>query len=360
MGGGVFGGGGGGRGFYGRAESGEGREADGVDAKSGFENAAETEKVSQMVVYRLSDSVSLGSGKSAALPAFEVELPGEMLSVADLVDRDGDVIPVQAIELENDTDFSLLSGPVSIMRKGSFAGDGKLPRVDVKQKTNVNFGIDRPLRVREARCKEEQQLLKIKMVGRSIFSTYRHNRTVTFRVLNLDVDDRTVLIKTDREDEDEISIEPKPYKKTDDRLMFKVNAKAGETTELTVTFSYTNSVGRYWTKYSALNTTAWDNAGVSLAEDELALIRKVAELNRKIDAQQQAIYVLMQKRQTSEKEQGRIRENLKVFDQNSKDAKPIVTQFVGIEKTIADCDKQIAANKATIKELEEAKEQLLK
>ena len=95
--GGSFGGGGGG---FGRARSGEGEEAEGVDAKSGFLNAAETEKVSQMVVYRISDPVSLGSGKSAALPAFEMELPGELLSVADLVDRDGDVIPVQASNLK--------------------------------------------------------------------------------------------------------------------------------------------------------------------------------------------------------------------------------------------------------------------
>ena len=359
-GGGALGGFGGGGGGFGRARSGEGEEAEGVDAKSGFLNAAETEKVSQMVVYRISDPVSLGSGKSAALPAFEMELPGELLSVADLVDRDGDVIPVQAIELENNTDFSLLSGPVSIMRKGSFAGDGKLPRVDVKQKTNVNFGIDRPLRVREAHNDENEQLLKIEMVGTHIRNTFRRNRMVTYRVSNLDVEDRIVLIKTEREDEEETDIEPKPYKKTDDRLVFKVNAKAGKTTELEVVFSYTGTTSRSWAEYRGLNTASWDYAGVSLPDEQLALIRKVVDLNRKIDAQQEAMHQWTKKRQTNETEQKRVRENLKVFKQGSDDAKPIVSQFAGIEKNIAECDKQILAAKTTLEELQEAKKKLLK
>lgn len=346
-------------GTLGHAETGEGDEADGVDARSGFQNAAQTEKVSQMVVYRISDPVSLGSGKSAALPAFEMVLPAELISVVDLVDRDGDVTPVQSIELENDADFSLLSGPVSIMRKGSFAGDGKLPRVDVKQKAYINFGIDRPLKVRRAANKTTELLLKIAMDGRNIRNTYRQSRTVTFRVLNLDVDDRTVLIKTERESDRESNIEPAPYSKTDDRLAFKVNAKAGETTELSVTFSFINSVARSWTEYRGLNTAPWDKAGVSLPDADLARIEKVITLNTKIDSEQKTGAKLLKKRQAYETEQQRIRENLKVFDQGSEDAKPIVAQFVAVEESIASCDREIAANKATQDELNKAKEAFL-
>ena len=362
-GGGGFGGGMGGFGGggvpFGRAESGEGDEPGGVDVKTGFQNAAETEKVSQMVVYRISDPVSLGSGKSAALPAFEMELPGELLSVVDLANRKGDVTPVQSIELENDTDFSLLSGPVSIMRKGSFAGDGKLPRVDVKQKAYVHFGVDRPLKVREASNESTEKLIKVAREGSNIRNSYLRIRMLKFRVLTLDVDDRTVLIKTNREAKKEAEIEPAPYSKTDDRLIFKVNAKAGETTELTVTFNYSNSAARTWVEYRDLNTTAWDYAGVSLPEEDLVLIRKVVELNRKIDSHREEMFALMKKRLASETEQKRIRENLKIFVPGSEDAKPIIAQFVEIEKDIAEVDKKVEANKAKMKELEESKKKLL-
>jgi uncharacterized membrane protein YgcG len=361
FGGGGFGGGGlGGGGVFGRAQPGEGDEADGVDARTGFENSAETEKVSQMVVYRISDPVSLGSGKSAALPAFEMELPGTLLSIADLANRGGDVTPVQAIELENDTDFSLLSGPISIMQKGSFSGDGKLPRVDVKQKAYVDFGVDRSVKARQTKEESSRELLKVTRDKDNLLHTYRHSRTVTMRVVNLDVDDRTVLLKTGREESQEGSIVPEPYRRTDDRLVFKVEAKAGETTLQTVTFSYVDVSSSSWIEYRKIDTTRWDAAGVSLPEKDLALMKKVAEINRKIDIEREASFKWLQKRRNVETEQKRIRENLKVFVPGSKDAEPIIAQFTKLEKTIAELDEKIEIGETAMRDLKSEKQDLLK
>ncbi len=360
FGGGGMGGGGFGGGLGGRATFGEGDEAAGVDARTGFENSAETEKVSQMVVYRISEAVSLGSGKSAALPAFEMELPGEMLSIANLTNRSNDITPVQAIELENDTDFSLLSGPVSVMRKGSFAGDGKLPRVDVKQKAYVHFGIDRPLKAKQLREESFQQLLKLERDKKNLLQTWRMNRKVTFRVVNLDVEDRTVLIKTARERANEELVEPEPYRKTDANLMYKVQVKAGETKELAVTFSYVEVQSKSWTELRRIETAQWDAAGVSMPEKDLALMKQVAELNQKIDLESERIFVWTEKRRSTETEQERIRDNLSVFfDANSKDAEPIIAQFAKLEKTIAECDREVEKTKTVLKELEAEKKDLI-
>ncbi len=357
--GGMGGGGMGGGGFFGRGRSGEGDEEDGVDAREGFENAAETQKISQMVVYRIADPVSLGSGKSAALPAFEMELPGKLLSIADMLNR-GDVTPVQSIELENDTEFSLLSGPVSIMRKGSFAGDGKLPRVDVKQKAYVNFGIDRPVRIKKEDSDIHEKLLKVAVNGTKILHTYRKSRVLNFSVVNLDDEDRAVLIKTARENEKETSIEPKPYRSTDDRLIFEVAAKAGATSKLAVTLSYVDVSSSSWTQLRTVDTKKWDDAGLSLPAADLALMRKVAELNRKIDRERDRSFVWLQKRKDAETEQKRIRDNLMVFVPGSKDAEPIIAQFVELEKLIGKCDVKIESSKEAKTDLEAAKNDLLK
>jgi hypothetical protein len=357
---GGFGGGFGGGGLGGRATLGEGDEAAGVDARTGFENSAETEKVSQMVVYRISEAVSLGSGKSAALPAFEMELPGELMSIANLTNRSNDITPVQAIELENDTDFSLLSGPVSVMRKGSFAGDGKLPRVDVKQKAYVHFGIDRPLKAKQLGEESFQQILKLERDKKNLLQTWRMNRKVTFRVVNLDVEDRTVLIKTARERANEELVEPEPYRKTDANLMYKVQVKAGETRELAVTFSYVEVQSKSWTELRRIETAQWDAAGVSIPEKDLALMKQVAELNQKIDLEGERVFVWAEKRHRTETEQERIRDNLSVFfDAKSKDAEPIIAQFAKLEKTIAECDREVEKTKTVLKELEAEKKELI-
>jgi len=365
MGGGGFGGGGmggyggGGRSF-GRAKSGPSDKPSGVDAKSGFQNSAETEKVSQMVVYRISEPVSLSAGTSAALPAFEVEIPGELMSMVDLVGRSGEVIPVQAIELENNTEFSLLSGPVSIMRKGNFAGDGKLPRVDVKQKVYVDFGIDRPLRVKELSTKTKSDLLSVAIKGKKIERKRRNFRTVTYRIINLDVEDRTVLIQTARESAEETSIEPKPYRKIDDRLMYKVTAKAGETKEFKVVFQYDRVDVSLWPELRSVDTRLWDKLGITPPDEDLALFRQVAEINVKIDKTREEAVALRQKRTLAESEQRRIRENLKVFLPGSKDAEPIIAQFVKIEDVITETDTSVRKNRARLKELESERLVLLK
>lgn len=358
LGGGGFGGGGRGRAF-GRAQNGQGKASSGVDAKSGFKISADTEKVSQMVVYRISEPVSLDAGTSAALPAFEVELPGELMSVVDLAVLSGEVIPVQAIELENNTEFSLLSGPISIMRKGSFAGDGKLPRVDVKQKVYVDFGIDRPLRVKQLATKTKSDLLDVTIEGRNIARKWKTYRTETYRVVNLDVEDRTVLIKTERESVVE-SIEPKPYRTTDDRLMHKVKALAGETKEYKFVFTNERVDRRIWTDSRSVDTKLWDKLGITPADEDLALPRQIAEINSTVDKLTKQTLELRKKRKLAETEQSRIRENLKVFVPGSEDAEPIIAQFVKIENGIGETDESIKTNLATIEELNAEKKELLK
>ena len=356
--GGGYGGGFGG-GFGGRAMSGAGDEDSGVDVRTAFQNSAETEKVSQMVVYRISDPVSLGSGKSAALPAFEMELPGELLSIADLTNRNGDITPVQAIELENNTDFSLLSGPISVMRKGNFSGDGSLPRVDVKQKAYVTFGVDRPVKAKQSKEEAFKELLKVERQGKKLLHTYKKRRVVTFEVVNLDVDDRTVLIKTGRENFEETSIDPEPYRKTDNQLLFKLQAKAGETTELAVTFGNIDVTTAVWVRQRQINTKPWEAAGVTLPESDLALMKKVADLNTKIDAEISRLNRFQHRRRYMVTEQKRIRENLAVFGPESKDAKPIIDQFKKLEEVIAECDTEIEESTAAKKKFELTKNGLI-
>ena len=141
--------------------------------------------------------------------------------------------------------------------------------------------------------------------------------------------------------------------------MHKVKALAGETTEYKVVFTNERIDRRIWTDSRSVDTKLWDKLGITPAGEDLALPRQIAEINSKVDKLTKQTLELRKNRKLAETEQSRIRENLKVFVPGSKDAEPIIAQFVKIENGIGETDESIKTALATIEELDAEKKKLL-
>ncbi len=359
FGGGGFGGGGGGLGggvtpgtrtFGGRASEGASRGDRGIDPTASFKNQADTRKITQTVIYRLNDPISIGAGRSSALPVFSKGIPGEVVCSVDMAGVETG-LPLQSVEIENTTDFSLLSGPLSIIRAGDFVGDGKLPRVDVKQKTIIDFGVDRPIRVTALPETNIRQLLDVEMDGEKLVEKVSLTRRLTYEIKNLDTEDRVVLLQTSREKNEDKTITPEPDRRTDDRLIFRTQCKAGETKTVTVDFGHTANRPSRWTGLTKLDRSEWDKAGVALPQKDKAKLLAVIEVNRKIESVTKSLSKLRDNRNGLISEQGRLRDNLKVLKAGSDEARPTLEKFTKAEKGIEVNDK-------TRKELETRIEEL--
>ena len=122
------------------------RERDsGIDVELGFQSVTTLSRAAQNIRFVLNTPVSLKSGHSAALPAFSTEVPARIVSVWN--GKQKSKIPSRAIEINNETSSALVPGPVTIVRQGEFAGDAILPRLDLKEKTMIKFGVDQPMQV---------------------------------------------------------------------------------------------------------------------------------------------------------------------------------------------------------------------
>ena len=284
--------------------------------------------MTQTVVYRLNEPITIGAGRSAALPVFGKEIPGEFVCTVDVA---GDGIARQSIELENATELSLLSGPLSIIRKGDFVGDAKLPRIDVKQKKIIDFGFDRPIQVKELPSETIHMLKSVTLAGLDLTKTISVTERQKVEIRNLDTEDRVVLLKMETELKNATATPP-PERRTEDRLVYRCPCAAGQTQVYTVDYVESIKTDELWTNKTEFDLANWKKAGLTKEDEEKLLF--IAKLNKSIEGQEKAARKLREIRSGLLNEQNRLRENLAVLKSDSDHALPTLTKFMNIEKQL--------------------------
>ena len=278
-GGGGFGGGAGGS--FGGA--GAPAKQEGVEIEDGFASNAESQQVARMVRYQLKDTISLGAGESAALPVFDRSFPAKKVSVMDVsAKRSG--APLFAVELTNDSGLAMLSGPVSVMQQGDFVGDGKLARVDVKQKSLIHYGVDRAVNVKSLPVINTDVYTSVVIDKKELVSKHLVSRQLGYQLRNLDTEDRTVMLKLQHPDKTSFSkFAPDAYEQDGRLLTFEVPVNAGQTKTFSVKFDRTDTRRSAWIEtVDLLQIEQWKADGVQLTAEDTLKLETAIEINRRL------------------------------------------------------------------------------
>ena len=288
FGGGGFGGGGGGfgGGAGGRwSDGGSPKPAEGVEIEKGFEAGAALQRVAQMVQYRLQDSISLGAGESAALPVFDQQFPARKISVINVTSVPNGT-PHLAIELTNDSDLAMLSGPVSLMQTGDFVGDGKLSRTDVKQKSTIRYGVDMAVEVKSEPTEISEVYTAVSIDKQELVLKYLITQRLSYRLKNLDTEDRMVVLNLRRPTKERFpKFTPAAYEEDGDWLKFEVPMKAGESKTYQVDFTRTLTRRSSWIDMANMDrANGWQADGIELSAGDQQKLKTAIDLNTQLKA----------------------------------------------------------------------------
>ncbi|MDB2687142.1 DUF4139 domain-containing protein [Mariniblastus sp.] len=282
---GVGGGGGFGGGGFGGGLSGPGQVAEGVESEAGFEAGAALQTVAQMVQYRLQDSISLGAGESAALPVFKQKFPAKKISIINVTSVPNGA-PHFAIELTNDSDLAMLSGPVSVMQTGDFVGDGKIPRTDVKQKSTIRYGIDTAVGVQSMPTNNSEVYTAVRIDKDELVADYLITMRLNYALENLDTADRMVVLNLRWPQKDLFpKFTPDAYEQDGEWLKFEVPVKAGQSKDYQIDFTRTMTRRTPWIDIVTMKPAeSWQADGVKLSDADRQKFQTTIELNTQLKA----------------------------------------------------------------------------
>ena len=360
----VFGGGGGGfgGGAGGRwSDGGSPRPAEGVEIEKGFEAGAALQRVAQMVQYRLQDSISLGAGESAALPVFDQQFPARKISVINVTSVPNGT-PHLAIELTNDSDLAMLSGPVSLMQTGDFVGDGKLSRTDVKQKSTIRYGVDMAVEVKSEPTVSDEAYTAVSIEKKELVSKFLMTQRLSYTLKNLDTEDRTVLLILQRPTKEKFpKFTPAAYKEDGEWLTFEVAVKAGQTKSHQIDFARTQTRRSSWVDMVNLDQTKnWKADGVELSAADQKKFQSAIELNTQLAALEKERDRLTRTLNSAYRNETRARENLVVDKIDKQYGQKALEAFQQVQERLKAVKLAGKQNEKSIADLQAKKQMLVK
>ncbi len=364
LGGGGFGGGGGGfgggAGFFGGGPPAAPGDS-GLDIDKAFQASATEGRAAQMVRYRLDEPVDLGAGKSAALPVFASQLPAKLLSVYRY--ENDNSAALRAIQIENDTDYAIVSGPISIIREGDFVGDGTVKRLNVGETQEIVYGIDRALDITR-NIDESSRVLKSVVVKKAqIVLNWQHRQDVTFEIINKDTEDRNLVLHYQVTDgtvnKQTRLLSPEPDKLVDGVATFMLQVEATGNQSLNLVTGYDESEEKSLDSATVDNVRLWQAQGADISASDLELFGRLQQMQSDIDDVAGQLSALANKKRNLESEQTRVRSNIEVLARNLEAARPYMDKLQELENQIEQINAQTTEVESRLDEATDAKANLI-
>ena len=380
--GGMGGGFGGGGGFFGGPAGGGGGETEarrGLDGSSAFKKLAQLDRTASMIRFQLDDPVSLKSGKSAALPVFEKQLPSRLLSVAKHTKAAEDLTAIRSIELTNATDFSLVPGPISVSRDGDFVGDAQIPRLAIGAATQLPYAVDRAVLVSRRQTPVRKTAKSVSARGKEVVTSFENRFQVQFTVDNQDKDARLMVVEyqlpskvaeQDTSDDPfgesstkdsadiDFKIEPAPAKNENGKLTYEVTAAALAETKLNIQVRWTEKTTAPLRKVVPAQALAWLRSDLDINAATKSKLQELVALTDAVSKQERLLRELTAQRAEFTVEQTRIRENLRAVGASTAAAEPYLKRMGEMEKAILDVIDKITSTKKQAEELKAQRDAL--
>ncbi|MBL8877516.1 MAG: hypothetical protein JNG88_00225 [Phycisphaerales bacterium] len=331
----VAGGARGGRGGGASPEAWEQNQADGDGAidleSSGIHSLADAQQAGELFEYAISTPVSIGRQHSAMLPIVNEEVEAEKVSIYNPATHAKH--PLNGLQLKNATKLNLMQGPITVFDSAAYAGDAKLPDMRPDEKRLIAYALDLGTEVTVDQKSHPETVQSVWIKKGVLWSKRKSIDERVYNIKNKDADERKVLIEQAYSNDWQL-IEPKePSERTPALMRFEVKAAGQKTTPQTVRFE------RVWDQYVQIGGVAndgieWFLRNVKISDKVKQALERVIALRAELDAASRAKAAAEQVMAELEKDQGRIRENLKTLDKASDSYRRQMTKFDELDAKI--------------------------
>jgi hypothetical protein len=314
-----------------------------LNLQQGVQTVASASQLGDYFQYVLDQPVSLARQKSALLPIVNKPVEGQRVSIYN--EGTHAKFPLLGLKFKNSTGLHLMQGPITVFEGSSYAGDSRVMDVQPNEERLLSYAVDLGTEVEAVADNPRHTLTKVKAYKGLLYNTTRQVEGKTYRAKNRSEQDRTLLIEHPYRPDFRLTSKDKPAERARDVYRFEVKLPAGQSASQTVT-----------EERDVLSAVALTNADdnsirVFLQSDVTSpkvkeALRHALELKGKVDGTRQELAHAAQQLADIERDQQRIRANLK-------ETPP---QAAAYKKYLAKLDTQeteVDSLRANIKKLQE-------
>ena len=311
----------------------------------------------ELFVYALDQPLTLPRGEAAMVPIVSRNVAGDALSIVNNDGNSGEQVAQNGFRLKNDSDLRLSGGPITVYSQGIYGGDARLDGLSPHDSKLIAYGIDLDLAVKRETDESRTQLLQIIVQDGVLRQRIQGFETQTYALKNKATKAKTVLIQQPDMGNWQLIDPNQRDEKSTEGDRFKVELKAGESRDYQIkwqqTYLETIAIGDF--DFSNLDVYLRDKQIAPELKIKLETIAakraRVADLQRQIAAQNKALEAI-------DKDQSRLRENMKVLDKTSALYQTYAKKLGAQEEKIAAIDAEIerlqTAQKTAQSELDDA------
>jgi hypothetical protein len=317
------GGGGGGRaGGAGAAQQGQGqlgqlsdlnRPVGAIDAISSVQSVARTTQLGELFQYQVGN-VTLARQKSAMLPIITDSVSIDRVSIynAAVLPRN----PLTGVRLKNITGKHLLQGPITVLDRGSYAGDARIDNLPPGQERLISYGVDLEMLVDNTKNTSTNAVVSGKINKGLLILDRRFVSTLEYLADNKSSRDKTLIVEHPIRQGWKLVDTQRPLESTQNLYRFQGNAAANKVTTLTVKEEIIRAETIAMLQADLGQLVTYSRTGEIPREVRDAITRAVQLRQAVIDTERQ-IGERTQQVQAIGEEQNRIRENMKTVGQTT-------------------------------------------
>ncbi len=293
----------------------------------------------ELFVYALDQKLNLPRGQAAMVPIISQDVAGEPVSILNVAGV-GAAVAQNGFRLRNESDLRLSGGPITVYQDGIYGGDARLDGISPRYSKLIAYGIDLDLVVKREADESRTQLLQIVAQDGVLQQRVQGFLTQTYALRNKAAKAKTVLIQQPETQGWELIDTRQRDEKSAEGDRFKLELKANEARDYQIkwqrTYLQTLAIGDF--DFANLDVYLRDKQIAPELKAKLEIVAakraRVAELQRQIAAQNQALEAI-------DKDQARLRENMKVLDKTSALYQTYAQKLGAQEERIAKIDAEI-------------------
>jgi hypothetical protein len=269
--------------------------------------AATASNLGDFFQYEIDHSVSLPRQKSAMLPIVSADVEGTKVSIYN--ERTLAKHPLLGLRLKNNSGVHLMQGPITVFDKNTYAGDSQIMDLQKGEERLISYAVDLGTEVEPIAKRDADRYTLVKIVKGIVQTTTKIRETKTYNVKNRSEQNRIVLLEHPfRPDFKLTSKEPK--ERARDVYRFEVEVAAGKSAkqEVVEERDLVNQIDISNLDDNTLRVIF--NSNVS-SKPVVEALKKSQDMKFKIGETQRELAHAQQQLADIERDQTRIRANLK-------------------------------------------------
>ena len=280
----------------------------------GVEQVATARETGELFAYDASMPVSIERHRSAMLPIVSQQVEVEKLSIYNPSVHAKH--PLNGLKLTNDTGLNLMQGPVTVLDGGSYAGDARLGNVAPGQKPLISYALDLKCLAEVQRPDRPEEVVGVRVAKGTLIVRRKYVDERVYQIKNSDAKPRVVVIEQPFDSDWKLVAPEEPFERTPEQYRFRLAVKADSTAKLPVRLE------RYGQEHIVLADVALDRIELYIRSKEATqqlkeALQTVVTMRQTITQTKHQVADLERQLAQFDKDQERLRQNLRVAASNS-------------------------------------------